>query len=132
MFLNKLNLEEKIAFLELAHHVARCNGDFSRYEKTIIETYCFEMQIDDIVYDKTRFNIKKVLSVFESKMSQKVLLLELMALIYSDNILDSKEQDIIDLVARTFDVSKSLVGICAEWTKSILAISAQGELLLEI
>lgn len=34
MFLNRLNQDEKIAFLELAHHIARSDNNFSK------EHYC--------------------------------------------------------------------------------------------
>ena len=36
MFLNQLNKEEKIAFLELVHYIARSDNDFSKAEKTTI------------------------------------------------------------------------------------------------
>lgn len=36
MFLNRLEKEEKIAFLELAHYVARSDNDFSLSQKDII------------------------------------------------------------------------------------------------
>jgi galactose-1-phosphate uridylyltransferase len=45
MFLNRLENEEKVAFLELAHHIARSDDDFSDQQKEIIATYCMEMQI---------------------------------------------------------------------------------------
>ena len=40
MFLNRLEKEEKIAFLELAHYVARSDNDFSLSQKDIINNYC--------------------------------------------------------------------------------------------
>ena len=51
MFLNRLEKEEKIAFLELAHYVARSDNDFSLSQKDIINNYCIEMQIEDIAFD---------------------------------------------------------------------------------
>ena len=132
MFLNRLNQEEKVAFLELAHHIARSDGDFADEEKAIIQTYCFEMQIDDIEYNEANFDIKQILDKFQDKSRQKILLLEIMALIYSDGYLDESEQSVIDDIVAYFSFDKTLVKIYAEWTKSILAISNQGELLLEL
>ncbi len=51
MFLNRLTLEEKKAFLQLAHHIANIDEDFSKEERNIIDKYCMEMQIDDEDYD---------------------------------------------------------------------------------
>ena len=132
MFLNRLKNEEKVAFLELAHYVARSDGSFSKDEKTTIETYCYEMQIDDIQYDEKNFELLKVLAIFENKMSQKVLLLELMALIYSDEKVASSEQKIIDTIVLSFGMNDSLAKVYLEWTKTILSVSSQGMLLLEV
>jgi tellurite resistance protein len=132
MFLNRLNKEEKVAFLELAHYVARIDGDFAEEERTIIQTYCFEMQIDDIEYDENTFNLENLLEIFQNKMSQKILVLELMALIYSDGYLDENEQNIINHITKAFSMNNALVQIYAEWTKAILAISSQGQLLIEV
>jgi len=132
MFLNRLNSKEKVSFLELAHHVARSDGDFTKDEKSIVESYCFEMQIEDIEYNEENFKLSKVLAVFENKMSEKVLLLELMALVYSDNKVDCKEQEIIDTIVQSFAINSSLAKIYEEWTKTILSVSSQGALLLEV
>jgi len=132
MFLNRLKKKEKIAFLELAHNVARSDGDFSHKQKEIILTYCFEMQIDNINYSDDKFNLQKVLSKFKTNKSKKIVLLEIMALIYSDNIVHKEEQKIIDRMLEYFGLSKALANLYLEWTKTILAVSEQGKLLIEI
>jgi len=132
MFLNILRESEKVAFLELAHKTARSDGDFSSKQKDIISTYCFEMQIDDIDYSDDKFNIQKVLSKFETNKSKKIVLLEIMALIYSDNVVHKEEQKIIDTMLDFFGFSKVLADLYLEWTKTILAVSEQGKLLIEI
>ena len=132
MFLNRLNTEEKIAFLELAHHVARSDDDFSNEQKEIISTYCLEMQINDIAFQEELFNLRDTLAKIKNKMSQKVVLIELMALIYSDNFVHGKELEIIDTMHDIFDVTEVMSSLYAEWTKSILALTRQGQLLLEL
>lgn len=132
MFLNKLSNNEKNAFLRLAHYIARSDNDFSGEQKNIISTYCLEMQIDDIDYDKESFDLEQILSIFEAKSSQKIALLELMALIYSDNILHEAEKKVLDSMINKFDFNPVLTDIYAEWTKSILAITAQGQALIEL
>ena len=132
MFLNKLNSEEKVAFLKLAHHVARSDGEFLEREQSTIDTYCFEMQIDDISYSEAEFNLEKVLTVFANKESQRILLLELMALIYSDGAMQQEEEEILDIVVERFDINPILIQMYAEWTKTILSVAMQGKLLLEL
>lgn len=132
MFLNKLSNNEKNAFLKLAHHIARSDDDFSGDQKIIISTYCLEMQMEDIDYNEESFDLEQTLSKFEAKISQKIALLELMALVYSDNILHDEEKKVLDSMIKKFDFNPVLIDVYAEWTKSILAITAQGQALIEL
>ena len=130
MFLNRLEKEEKIAFLELAHYVARSDNDFSDKEKNVINIYCTEMQISDVDFDKSSFNLGLTLSKIKSSQSQKIILLEIMALIYSDNILHQSEEIILQDIINKFQLDSKLIPIYAEWLKAILALSIQGEALI--
>ncbi|MBP7025618.1 MAG: hypothetical protein KBE24_11415 [Fusobacteriaceae bacterium] len=130
MFLNRLEKEEKIAFLELAHYVARSDNDFSDKEKNVINIYCTEMQISDVDFDKSSFNLGLTLSKIKSSQSQKIILLEIMALIYSDNILHQSEEIILQDIINKFQLDSKLIPIYAEWSKAILALSIQGEALI--
>ncbi len=132
MFLNMLEKKDKEVFLQLAHYIARSDSDFSSKQKDIISTYCQEMQIDDIDFDSITFDLETVLQEVSNKKAQKVILLELMALVYSDNILHEQEQKVIDKMLEAFNLDNNIAKLYAEWTKAILAISKQGELLLEL
>ena len=125
MFLHDLTGEEKNAFLELAHYIARSDDDFSEAEENMIATYCLEMQIKNIDYDENTFNLETTLSKFENKKSKKIALLEIMALIYSDG-LEDEEQKILDKMVEVFDLTQELSTTYAKWTQSILKVSAQG------
>jgi len=132
MFLGLLNKKEKVAFLKLAHHVARSDGDFSEKQNEIISTYCFEMQVDDISYEEKQFDLKNILNNFTTDKSKKIAMLEIMALIYSDNIVHEEEQKLIDAILETFGFSKLVAHLYLEWTKTILSVSEQGKLLIEL
>jgi len=49
LFLSQFNLEEKIAFLKLAHIVASIDGELESNEKIILEQYAQEMHLQDIL-----------------------------------------------------------------------------------
>ena len=132
MFLNRLNQEEKVVFLKLAHHIARSDHDFSNLQKEIINGYCAEMQISDIEYNDKDFNLETTLSKVNSLQSQKIILLEIMALIYSDDILQKEEQKILNTMIERFKLSHAIADVYAQWSKSILALTIQGEALLHI
>ncbi len=132
MFLHKLKKSEKVAFLKLAHHIAKSDNDFSESQKNIIGTYCMEMQINDIKYSEKNFDLKKTLSKFKSQKSQKIVLLEIMALIYSDSYLHEEEEKVLIAMVEKFKLPFSLTLVYGEWTKAMLALYNQGNALIEL
>lgn len=132
MFLNRLNETEKKAFLELAHYVARSDGDFMDVQKEIIKKYCMEMQIDDIKFDEEKFDIYETLSKIKNRRSRKIVILEIMALIYADNYLHEEERKVLEKMFEEFDLNYNLSIIYAEWAKAMLSLYIQGNALIEL
>ena len=132
MFLNRLDQKEKVAFLELAYYVANSDNDFSSKEEDVINSYCVEMQIDNIDFDKSNFDLDLTLSNIESSQSQKIVLLEIMALVYSDNILHQAEAKVLQSMADKFQLNPKLVSVYAEWSKAMFALTIQGISLIEL
>ena len=132
MFLNRLNETEKTAFLELAHHIARSDNSLSQEEKDIIAKYCMEMQIDDIHFDEEKFDIYQTIGNINNKASQKVVFLELMAMIFADDFLHEEERIVIEKIQESFDLSASHVTLYTEWAKTMLSLYKQGDALLDI
>ena len=132
MFLNRLEKEEKIAFLELAHYVARSDNDFSLSQKDIINNYCIEMQIENIEFNVNKFDIYNTLGKITNKKSQKIVLLEIMALIYSDNFLHEEERKVLEKILEEFNLNYHLATVYGEWAKAILSSYIQGNALVEL
>ncbi|MEA1954700.1 MAG: TerB family tellurite resistance protein [Campylobacterota bacterium] len=132
MFLNKLNEKEKVAFLELAHHIARSDEGFSDEEELIISKYCMEMQIEDIEYDEDSFDIYTTLGKIKNRDSRKVVLLEIMALIYSDDFLHEEERIVLEKILEEFDLSYNLSIVYTEWAKTMLSLYKQGNALISL
>ncbi len=132
MFLNRLEKEEKIAFLELAHYVARSDNDFSLSQKDIINNYCIEMQIEDISFNVKEFDIYNTLGKITNKKSQKIVLLVIMALIYSDSFLHKEEWKVSEKILEGFNLNYHLATVYGEWAKAILSLYIQGNALVEL
>ena len=132
MFLNRLEKEEKIAFLELAHYVARSDNDFSLSQKDIINNYCIEMQIENIEFNVNKFDIYNTLGKITNKKSHKIVLLEIMALIYSDNFLHEEERKVLEKILEEFNLNYHLATVYGEWAKAILSLYIQGNALVEL
>lgn len=132
MFLNRLTLEEKKAFLQLAHHIANIDEDFSKEERNIIDKYCMEMQIDDEDYDPGVFDLAAVLEVFQEESHKKIALLEMMALVFSDGQLHQAEEKTLSEIVEHFGLNPNLAIVYKEWAKSILSLFIQGEALIHL
>lgn len=132
MFLNRLNDQEKNSFIQLAHHLAHSDGSVAQQEEDVIAKYCMEMQIDDIEYSEGAFNLDEVLKIFKADSHKKIVLLEIMALVFADGILDDAEQEVINQIIDAFKLNPNLAIVYKEWAKSILSLFVQGEALIHI
>lgn len=140
MFLNLLDKDEKVAFLEVAHHLAWSNNDFSDTQKAVIANYCMEMQIEDIVYDRNceeSFNLAKTLKKITKPQSQKIVLLEAMALVFAEHVshvdnIHPEEKRVIEEMIRAFNLTKNHAPIYSEWTKAVLSLTTQGRALIDL
>ena len=131
MLLSKLKNEEKFAFLNLAYYIANIDGEFDKEEIEIINEYCLEMGIDNIKYDLSNFNLEDVLSKIKSIKSQKILILEIMILIHSDDKFHRFEQKVIDKIANYYKVSQKDINLYSQWGKIASATYIQGSLFLQ-
>lgn len=132
MFLNQLSMPEKQAFLEIAHYIANVDEDFCEAEELIIDKYCMEMQIDDVNFEPSSFDLNSKLSIFTKDSHKKILLLEIMALVYSDEVLHKKEENALDSIVKYFGLNPNLIIVYKEWAKSILSLFVQGEALIHL
>lgn len=132
MFLNKLDAQAKEVFLNLAHLVARSDDSFSDMQKILIDGYLNEMNIEDVDFKEDEFSLVDCISKVTDKEHQKVILIELLAIVYTDSIMHEAEKEIIDTIVDTWDINSSLVVVYGEWSRSLLSLYIQGEALLEL
>lgn len=132
MFLNKLDKQAKEVFLNLAHYVARSDDSFSNMQKSLIDGYLKEMSISDVDFKEDDFILVDCISSVTDKEFQKVILIELLAIVYTDNILHEAEKEIIDTIVDTWDINSSLVVVYGEWSRNLLSLHIQGDALLDL
>ena len=131
MLLMQLKNTEKFAFLNLAYYMANIDGEFEQEEKKIIEEYCAEMGIDNVSYDEEKFDLEETLCKIESVKSKKIVLLELMILVHSDDKFHRFEQNVIEKIANYFQISTKERAIYSQWGKMASSLYQQGSLFLE-
>ena len=127
----KLKDEEKFAFLGLAYYLANIDGEFEQEEKDIIQEYCAEMGIESTEYDMNKFDLQETINKIKTPKSQKIVLLELMILIHSDDKYHKFEQNVIDKIANSFQISQNNLNIYSQWGKIASSLYMQGKLFLE-
>ena len=132
MFLNRLSLDEKHAFMAIAHHIAHADREVTIDEANILAKYCMEMQMDDLEYNESEFDLPQALDTFQSEVHQKIAFLEIMALVYADGVQCHEEQKLLDLMINHFELNPNLAVVYREWAKSILALFIQGEALIHL
>jgi len=189
MFLGKLILEEKIAFLKIAHLVAISDGILESNEQQILDQYAQEMNLRDeldnlkggailgnspaiipitstpkmvnaisALISKSDTNnyssqenledsdffsrkpedrnfieeVGNLIPIFKSSISRKILLLEVMAIIYANNQYHPEQEEIIKFILDAFELSPYLVTVYTEWAKTVLSTYKQGEALINL
>ena len=132
MFLNRLDSNSKEVFLFLAKYIIQADSSFVEIEEVLINKYLQEMNITNIKFEKDESLLQEYIKRVTNKEYQKIILIELLGIVYNDNVMTSIEKEIIDTIVDIWNMNSSLVVVYAEWSKSLLSLYVQGEALLEL
>lgn len=128
----KLEAKEKFAFLQLAHYLARIDNEYRNEEIDIILEYCSEMGIDnDDFFNMNDFDLEYILQTFKTKYSKKIVILELMILIYADEKYNIKEENVVIKISKYFSLSQKDLTAASKWGKTIASLYKQGKIFIE-
>ena len=99
-------------------------------------TFIVAIQLNDsiiVTADNKKIALKETGEIqFNNKKSQKIVLLEIMALIYSDNFLHEEERKVLEKILEEFNLNYHLATVYGEWAKAILSLYIQGNALVEL
>jgi hypothetical protein len=107
MYLNNLNNDEKNSFLELAKFISEVDGVTSFEEILVINQYLREMGFNEDF--KFQFkSLDEIIKSFEysSLKNKKIVLFEMLVLVYSDNKFCIREEEVINLLVESFNINK--------------------------
>lgn len=107
MYLNRLSDEQKNIFLDVCIHAANANNDFADEEKLYIRQYCEEMRLPKVRYE-TDSDIKELiprLVKISTKSELKMITIELMGLLLSDQCYDSFEKEFMDYFSKETELT---------------------------
>ena len=115
MFLNRLELIEKEAFVSLAVKAAEANGHVADEEYQMIEEYCKEMGI--AFFDaRNAKNIEEVITIYSgsNEQNKKIAVLEIIGLMFADGGYDNEEKAFVNRFAEGIGVSQDSVKKCED------------------
>lgn len=132
MFLHLLDKEEQKNFLELANILINCDGYLSKEELHLMDTYRYEIQMSEEEYLIQNSDLKEILnSLFSTSVkNKKVILIELIALSFSDNDAHISEKELIDKVAEKFEIDEVVVTQIIEWVDEMDKLNKKIEVIL--
>lgn len=77
-------------------------------------------------------DLQELLLEFKSEESRRIMLLELMAIVYADGEYHPAEEEIVSTILDAYDFNSHLITIYAEWAKAEIALLKQGIALIKM
>lgn len=110
MFLMMLNDDQKKLFLKLAVKAAEANGVVEYEEKNMLKAFALEVNETPIYSttsstDEILDNLKEI----SSSKEKRIIIFEILGILFSDSEYDDKEKDFIGRIAQAFDISKESI-----------------------
>lgn len=105
MFLNELNKNESIAFINLVEILAKIDDVFAQSEKELIDEYTEELSLNNETIEKLTFEsaVKKLSS--STDRIRNIIYFELIGLALADGSYDEKEVEFLNDLASQFNIS---------------------------
>ena len=106
MFLNEMNKNEAIAFINLVRELVKVDNDFAKEEKRLVEEYMEELQLKDSEVNNLNYDeIMDVLKVSSSRI-KSIVYFELVGLSLIDGNYDEKENDFLEKVGKDLNIER--------------------------
>ena len=109
MYLNRLNEDEKKAFMAFARLVQAVDGNVSEDEEIMIKGYYHEMNLFGEREEK--YSIDELISVFNGSTieNKKIVIFEAIGLAYADGEYDESEKNLISKVANAIGITDDIM-----------------------
>lgn len=113
MFLNLLDERKKSLFLGLAYNLAQVDGNYSKEEELMIQSYCQEMQIEfNMRMAKDTASIVSDLCTICDSKEKRIIAFEIIGLAMIDGKYDLSEKELIENMVEKFGVDNEFTEKC--------------------
>ena len=116
MFLNRLSLDQRKAFIDLTYHAANIDGIYAEQEKQLIDLYKSEAGIP--YYQSGKLSLEDCLCKFDSAESRRILIIEMTALVYSDGEVTIEENKLLKQISEKLALADSDIDFSKSWVEN--------------
>lgn len=108
MFLQVMNMEEKMKFLEFVYKIANIDGEYAEEEIEIVNSYKNELGINEIPETD---DINGIIEYFSTKeeVLKRIIIFETIGLINADNKIEPEETDLMNKMVKSFHLDSEVV-----------------------
>lgn len=99
MFLQSIEMKDRLAFIDLANFLIRIDGVITQDEVDILESYRDEMQVEEITFNSETTLEEIIDNISEDMITRRILVFELLGIAYSDAEYSLEEKTFISKVA---------------------------------
>ena len=124
MWLSSLSLNQRHAFLGLAHNVVVSDGLLDPNEESMLDDFKNEMSLSpdqEVDY----LELDGIEGVFDSRRSRVVALLNLLRLSYSDGAFEIEEECVLKEISRAFDIPDAEFLLLDNWVKRLVGLEEE-------
>lgn len=126
MFLNRLNPEQKKAFLAIAIKLSGADGRLDQRERIMIESMRYEMGMWSDT-DLPTGSIEQIATAFDSYNTKIVAMLEAIAIAYADEEMAGQEKNILREMARIFNFTEEKATTLEQWVLRFIDLQKEAE-----
>lgn len=114
MYLTMLNEKQKQLFLGVAYFLTKIDGDYSIEEKRMIDSYCYEMQMDfnSQIMNKPIEDIINEMQMACGERERRIIIFEMVGLAMSDCNYGEEERKFISALMEKFGLKEKFGKEC--------------------
>jgi uncharacterized tellurite resistance protein B-like protein len=130
MWLSKLSETQRLALLRLAHNVVVSDGLLDPNEEGMLDYLRANMGLHD-VQEIEYLELDGISTIFDSRQSRIVALLNLLKVSYADGAFEIEEECLLKEVGKTFQVSDNEFLLLDNWVKRLISLEGEALALME-
>jgi len=124
VWLSSLNPRQRTALLGLAHNVVVSDGLLDPNEESMLDEFKREMSLsptEEVEY----LELDGIETVFDSRKSRMIALLNLLRLSYSDGAFEIEEECLLKEISQTFEVPDADFQLLDNWVKRLVGLEEE-------